>query len=279
MIAPGVPTIETSLRGNVSLQVDAMGPRSDLHSGEYGGAVVNPAVALCRMIAGLQDRAGRITVDGFYSDVRDWTAMERRALLDLPFSEQDLLEDTGVTHASGETGYSTLERRWMRPAFDVTGIVSGHTGEGARSVLPARATAKLGFRLVPDQTPDEVLARVETHIASAAPPGVRFIVTPLGTAHPWRTDRSNAVVDAGRRALGRAFGREAVCVGGGGSIPIVADFARILGAPVLLAGFGLPGENAHAPNEWLSEHNFRHAMHASAILWDELAAVDRREVT
>lgn len=275
MIAPGVPTIEMSLRGNVSLEVETIGPRGDLHSGEYGGTVANPAVALCRIIASLQDRDGRITVDGFYSDVREWTAAERQALLDVPFSEEHFAEETGVPAVRGEAGYLTLERRWMRPAFDVTGIVSGYTAEGAKSVLPARAVAKLSFRLVSDQEPDQIYKRVEAHVMNAAGPGLRVTVTPLGTASPWRTDRDNPVVNAGRRALARVFRREPVFVGGGGSIPVVADFARILGAPVLLAGFGLPGENAHAPNEWLSEDNFRKGMHASAVLWEALAGIDR----
>ncbi len=274
MIAPGVPTIETSLRGNVSLEVEARGPRTDLHSGEYGGTVTNPAAALCRIVAGLQDERGRITVEGFYATVREWTAAERQALVDLPFSEQAFTEEAGAPALGGEADYSPLERRWMRPAFDVTGIMSGDTGEGAKSVLPARALAKLSFRLVPNQDPDEIFARIEAHIQRAAAPGIRLAVTPLGSARPWRTARDNPAIRAGSRAFARAFEHEPVFVGGGGSIPVVSDFTEILGAPVLLAGFGLPGENAHAPNEWLSEVNFRRGMHASALLWEEFATLN-----
>lgn len=274
MIAPGVPTMETSLRGNVSLEVEAAGPRTDLHSGEYGGTVMNPAAALCRIVAGLQDERGRITVDGFYAAVREWPAAERQALVDLPFSEREFTEETGAPALGGEPEYSLLERRWMRPAFDVTGIASGYTGEGAKSVLPARAVAKLSFRLVPDQEPDDILARVEAHLRRAAPPGVHLRVTPLGSARPWHAGRDHPAIRAGARALARAFERQPVFVGGGGSIPVVSDFAEILGAPVLLAGFGLPGENAHAPNEWLGEENFKKGMRASAFLWEELAALE-----
>jgi acetylornithine deacetylase/succinyl-diaminopimelate desuccinylase-like protein len=273
MIAPGVPAIETSLRGNVSLEVEAIGPRTDLHSGEYGGPVMNPAVALCRIVAGLQDEHRRITVDGFYAAVREWPAAERQALVDVPFSERAFTEEIGAPALGGETGYSVLERRWIRPTFDVTGIASGYTGEGAKSVLPARAVAKLSFRLVPDQQPDDIYARIAEHIQQAASPGIHLSVTPLGSARPWHAGRDNPAIRAGARALARAFDREPVFVGGGGSIPVVTDFSEILGAPVLLAGFGLPGENAHAPNEWLSEENLRKGMHASALLWEELASL------
>jgi acetylornithine deacetylase/succinyl-diaminopimelate desuccinylase-like protein len=273
MIAAGVPTIETSLRGNVSLEVEAIGPRTDLHSGEYGGAVINPAVALCRILAGLQDERGRISVEGFYGTVREWTVEERQALSDLPFSEQAFTEEVGASALGGEGGYSALERRWIRPTFDITGIASGYTGEGARSVLPARAVAKLSFRLVPDQDPDEIAARIDAHIRRAAPAGIRLAVQRLGIARPWRTHRDNPAIAAGTRAFRRAFNREPVFVGGGGSIPVVTQLADVFRAPVLLAGFGSPGENAHAPNEWLSEENFRKGMHASAFLWQELATL------
>jgi acetylornithine deacetylase/succinyl-diaminopimelate desuccinylase-like protein len=273
MIAAGVPTIETSLRGNVSLEVEVIGPRTDLHSGEYGGAVINPAMALCRILAGLHDEGGRITVEGFYATVRNWTNEERQTLADLPFSEQAFMEEVGASDLGGEVGYSALERRWIRPAFDITGIASGYAGEGARSVLPARAVAKLSFRIVPDQDPDEITAPIEDHIRRAAGPGIHLAIQRLGSARPWRTHRSNPVISAGARALRRAFDREPVVVGGGGSIPVVTHLADVLGAPVLLAGFGSPGENAHAPNEWLSEESLRKGMHASAFLWQELATL------
>ena len=228
---------------------------------------------MCRIIAGLQDEDGRITADGFYAAVREWPAAERQALVDLPFSEGAFTEEIGAPALGGEAGYSVLERRWMRPTFDVTGIVSGYTGEGAKSVLPARALAKLSFRLVPDQQPDDIYARIEAHVQQAARPGIRLRVTPLGSARPWQADRDNPALRAGARALARAFEHQPVFVGGGGSIPVVTDFSESLGAPVLLAGFGLPGENAHAPNESFSEESLRKGMHTSAPLWDEFATL------
>ncbi|HSC25864.1 MAG TPA: dipeptidase [Vicinamibacterales bacterium] len=272
MIAPGVPTIETSLRGLAGVEIAAIGPRTDLHSGEYGGVVMNPAVALCRIVAGLQDAEGRITIDGFYAGVREWPAAEREALRHVPFSENAFLAQVDAPAEGGEAEYSLLERRWMRPSFDVTGMLSGYTGEGPKSVLPARAMAKLSFRLVPEQSPADVLEKIEAHVRSGAPAGIRIRVTPLGSARPWRTGRNSHAIRAAARAFTRAFNREPVFVGGGGSIPIVTDFSEVLGAPVVLAGFGSPGENAHAPNEWISEDHLRRGMHASACLWEELAA-------
>lgn len=275
MIAPGVPTIEVSLRGHLGLEVEATGPQTDLHSGEYGGVVANPAIALCRILAGLQNDRGHVTVDGFYNAVREWTATERESLLAVPVSDKALEDDIGVAPAGGEPGYSSLERRWIRPSFDLTGIASGYTGEGSRSILPARAVAKLSFRLVPEQEPDDICARVTAHIHRSGPPGVRVTVRPLGSARPWHTGRDSPAIRAASRALARAFGRQPVLVGGGGSIPIVSDFTEILGAPVVLAGFGLPGENAHAPNEWLSEENFAKGMRASVFLWEEFAGLTK----
>jgi acetylornithine deacetylase/succinyl-diaminopimelate desuccinylase-like protein len=188
--------------------------------------------------------------------------------------EEAFREETGAPALGGERGYSVLEQLWTRPTCEVNGLLSGYTGEGAKTVLPAKAMAKVSCRLVPDQDPAEIERLMQDHVRRVAPDGVTVTVTPLHGGRPWRAELDGPLFDAARRALAAAFGREPVITGEGGSIPVVGDFERILGAPVLLMGFGLPGENAHAPDEWLSEENFTLGMRAVATLWDELG---RRE--
>lgn len=271
MFAPGIPSLLSSLRGLAYFQIDVEGPGGDLHSGSYGGAVMNPAMALARILATLHDEAGRIAVPGFYDRVRAWDADVREQIGSLPFDEERFLEETGALALGGEQGYSTLERIWTRPTCEVNGILSGYTGEGAKTVLPSKALAKVSCRLVPDQTPDEIERLMRAHVDRVAPVGVRVTVRVLHGGMPWRASLGGPLYDAGRRALAKAFGREPVIVGEGGSIPVVHDFTRVLGAPVLLMGFGLPGENAHAPNEWMSDENFVSGMQALAAFWDEVA--------
>jgi acetylornithine deacetylase/succinyl-diaminopimelate desuccinylase-like protein len=275
MFAPGLPSILSSLRGLAYFQIDVQGPAQDLHSGSYGGAVINPATTLARIIATFHDHEGHITIPGFYDAVREWEPRARGAIRDLPFDEAAFRAEVGAPKLGGEMGYTTLERIWMRPTCEVNGLLSGYTGEGAKTVLPARAMAKVSCRLVPDQDPVEIESLMKAHIARVAPRGVTVTVTHLHGGRPWRAELSGSVFDAARRALAAAFGREPVITGEGGSIPVVGDFARVLGAPVLLMGFGLPGENAHAPDEWLSDENFTRGMRAAAMLWDELAAASR----
>ncbi len=272
MFAPGLPSILSSLRGLAYFQIDVQGPAQDLHSGSYGGAVINPATTLARIIATFHDHEGHITIPGFYDAVREWEPRARGAIRDLPFDEAAFRAEVGAPRLGGEMGYTTLERIWMRPTCEVNGLLSGYTGEGAKTVLPARAMAKVSCRLVPDQDPVEIESLMKAHVARVAPRGVTVTVTHLHGGRPWRAELSGFVFDAARRALAAAFGREPVITGEGGSIPVVGDFARVLGAPVLLMGFGLPGENAHAPDEWLSDENFTRGMRAAAMLWDELAA-------
>jgi acetylornithine deacetylase/succinyl-diaminopimelate desuccinylase-like protein len=272
MFAPGLPSILSSLRGLAYFQIDVQGPAQDLHSGSYGGAVVNPAMALARILATMHDADGRIAIPGFYDAVREWPPAVRQQMRGLPFDEEDFRAEAGSPALGGEKGYSVLERLWTRPTCEVNGLLSGYTGEGAKTVLPAKAMAKVSCRLVPDQRPDRIEAAMKAHVARVAPPGVTVTVTHLHGGAPWRADLDGPLFDAARRALGVAFGREPVITGEGGSIPVVGDFARILGAPVLLVGFGLPGENAHAPDEWMSMENFTVGMRAIAMLWDELGA-------
>ena len=272
MFAPGLPSILFSLRGLAYLQIDIQGPAQDLHSGSYGGAVVNPATTLARIIASFHDEHRRVAVKGFYDKVVEWDDVVREQIRALPFREEDFREEAGSPALGGEAGYSTLERLWTRPTLEVNGLLSGYTGEGAKTVLPARAMAKVSCRLVPDQSPDEIAQLVTDHVRRMVPSEVTVTVTPLHHGRPWRATLEGPLFEAGRRALQRAFGREPVLTGEGGSIPVVGDFQRILGAPVLLMGFGLPGENAHAPDEWMAVENFEKGMQAAAYLWEELQA-------
>jgi len=270
MFAPGLPSILFSLRGLAYLQIDVEGPGSDLHSGSYGGAVVNPATTLARIIASFHDANHRVAVPGFYDKVVEWEDDVREQIRALPFREEGFREEAGSPALGGEKGYSTLERIWTRPTLEVNGLLSGYTGEGAKTVLPAKAMAKVSCRLVPDQSPDEIATLVTDHVRRMAPPEVTVAVTPLHHGRPWRATLEGPLFDAGRRALERAFGRAPVLTGEGGSIPVVGDFQRILGAPVLLMGFGLPGENAHAPDEWIAVENYEKGMLTAAYLWEEL---------
>ncbi|MDB4881616.1 MAG: peptidase [Gemmatimonadetes bacterium] len=270
MFAPGLPSVLSSLRGLAYFQIDVQGPAQDLHSGSYGGAVVNPAMALARILATLHDADGRIAIPGFYDRVRDWPSHVREQMRALPFDEEHFRAETGAPALGGERGYSVLEQLWTRPTCEVNGLLSGYTGEGAKTVLPAKAMAKVSCRLVPDQEPGEIERLMHDHVARVAPAGVTATVTHLHGGRPWRAELTGPLFDAARRALAAAFGREPVITGEGGSIPVVGDFERILGAPVLLVGFGLPGENAHAPDEWMSVENFTVGMRAVATLWEEL---------
>lgn len=272
MFAPGIPSILSSLRGMAYTQIDVRGANGDLHSGMYGGAVVNPAMALARILATMHNADGRIAIEKFYDDVRPFPDAVREGMRALPFSDDGLMHEVGVTALGGEPGYTTLERLWTRPTCEVNGMLSGYTGEGAKTVLPAVSMAKVSFRLVPDQDPDAIVELVRAHVARVCPPGVTATVTAMHGGKPWRADVRGPIIEAGKRALAAAFGREPVITGEGGSIPVVGDFERILGAPVLLMGFGLPGENAHAPNEWISEENYRLGTRAAAVLFDEFAA-------
>jgi acetylornithine deacetylase/succinyl-diaminopimelate desuccinylase-like protein len=272
MFAPGQPSILSSLRGIAYFQINVTGPSHDLHSGSYGGAVVNPAMALARILASLHDAKGRIAIKGFYNRVRKWDAKSRAAIRKLRFSDRGFREEAGSPALGGESGYSTLERIWARPTCEVNGLLSGYTSEGAKTVLPAKAMAKVSCRLVPDQDPREIAKLFSAHVKGVAPKGVNVDVQYIHGGAPWRAELTGSLYDAARRSLTAAFGKEPVIVGEGGSIPVVGDFDRILKAPVLLMGFGLPGENAHAPDEWISIDNFSRGLRAVATLYEELGA-------
>ncbi|HJQ19084.1 MAG TPA: dipeptidase [Gemmatimonadaceae bacterium] len=272
MFAPGLPSILSSLRGLAYFQIDVTGPAQDLHSGSYGGAVVNPAMALARILATMHDAKGRIAIKGFYDKVRKWDKKSRDAIRKLPFSEKHFRSETGASALNGEDGFSTLERIWSRPTCEVNGLLSGYTGEGAKTVLPAKAMAKVSCRLVPDQDPQQIARLFTAHVRRVAPKGVNVNVQYIHGGKPWRAELNGPLYDAARRALGAAFNKAPVIVGEGGSIPVVGDFTRVLDVPVLLMGFGLPGENAHAPDEWISLDNFTKGLRAVATLYDQIAA-------
>jgi acetylornithine deacetylase/succinyl-diaminopimelate desuccinylase-like protein len=270
MFAPGQPSILSSLRGLSYFQIDVAGPAQDLHSGSYGGAVVNPAMALARILSTMHDTKGRVAIKGFYDKVRRWSAKERAAIKKLSFKEKGFLHETGAPSLAGETGFGTLERIWSRPTCEVNGLLSGYTGEGAKTVLPSRAMAKVSCRLFPDQDPAQIATLFRAHVKRVAPKGVKVDVRYIHGGKPWKAELSGSLYDAARHALRAAFGKDPVIVGEGGSIPVVGDFTRVLGTPVLLLGFGLPGENAHAPDEWISIDNFNRGLRAVATLYEAL---------
>ncbi len=275
MFAPGQPSILSSLRGLSYFQIDVVGPAQDLHSGGYGGAVVNPAMALARVLATMHDAKGRVAIKGFYDRVRTWPKKERDAMRKLPFSEKKFRHETGASALGGEAGFTVLERLWMRPTCEVNGQLSGYTGEGAKTVLPSKAMAKVSCRLVPDQDPRQIAKLFTAHVKRVAPKGVKVSVQYIHGGKPWKAELTGPLYDAARRALKAAFGKAPVIVGEGGSIPVVGDFDRVLKAPVLLLGFGLPGENAHAPDEWISLENFTKGLRAVATLYDEIGRAPR----
>ncbi len=271
MYAEGMPSLLFSLRGLAYFEIHVQGPKSDLHSGSYGGAVANPANALAGILASLKDDQGRIAIPGFYDDVLEWDEETRAQIRALPHSDEEYRNELGVPALSGEAGYSTLERLWIRPTCDVNGLLSGYTGEGAKTVLPGKAMAKVSFRLVPDQTPERVRELLEAHLASVTPEGVTVELVELHGGRPWRAQVEGHLFDAAAAALEGAFHTRPVLQGEGGSIPIVVEFEETLGASALLIGFALPGCNMHAPDEWLSVENFERGIRALAVLYERLA--------
>jgi acetylornithine deacetylase/succinyl-diaminopimelate desuccinylase-like protein len=271
MFARGVPSICYGLRGLVYFQIDLRGSSTDLHSGSFGGAVANPAFVLAQMIAQMKDRGGRIRIPGFYDDVVPLTDEERQAWASLPFNEKKYRKDFGIPKLFGETDYTTLERTWARPTLEVNGLLSGFTGEGAKTVLPAVAMAKISMRLVPNQDPNRIAELFETYVRKLAPKTMELTVTRMHGGKPWMTSFDNLYVQAAGRAIEKGFGQKPVFTREGGSIPVVSTFQEELGLPSVLFGVGLPDENAHAPNEKLDVANFHGGIIASAILYEEIA--------
>jgi acetylornithine deacetylase/succinyl-diaminopimelate desuccinylase-like protein len=270
MFERGVPSICYGLRGLAYYQIDVRGTRSDLHSGSFGGAVANPAMMLAQLLAQMKDKGGRVKIPGFYDDVVPLRDEERAEFARLPFNERKYRQDLGAPKLYGEAGYTTLERVWARPTFEVNGLLSGFTGEGAKTVIPAVAMAKVSMRLVPNQEPQKIGDLFEAYVRKIAPKSIEVKLTRMHGGKPWMTAFDNPFVQAAGRAIERGFGQRPVFNREGGSIPVVATFQEELGLPCVLFGVGLPDENAHAPDEKLDLGNFHHGIIASAQLYAEI---------
>jgi acetylornithine deacetylase/succinyl-diaminopimelate desuccinylase-like protein len=273
MLERGIPSICYGLRGLVYCQIDLRGTRTDLHSGSFGGAVANPAFVLAQVLAQMKDRSGRIKIPGFYEQVRELTEAERVEWRKLPFNETRYRKEIGAPRLTGEKGYTVFERVWGRPTFEVNGLLSGFTGAGAKTVIPAVAMAKVSMRLVPDQDPDTIAGLFEAYVKKVTPRTVEVTVTRMQGGKPWMAEFDNPFVRAAGRAIEQGFGKAPVFTREGGSIPVVSTFQEELGVPSVLFGVGLPDENAHAPNEKLDLGNFHNGIVASAYLYREIAGV------
>jgi acetylornithine deacetylase/succinyl-diaminopimelate desuccinylase-like protein len=251
-----VPSINTGLRGLSYLEVEVTGPNRDLHSGVYGGAVANPINALCEMIASLHDQDRRITIPGFYDTVAELSAAERAALAEAPFNEEDYKKDLDIDAVRGEKGYTSEERSSIRPTLDVNGIWGGYIGEGAKTVLPSKAYAKISMRLVPNQKSDAITKLFQDHFVKIAPPGVKVVVKPHHGGEAAVTPIDSPAYLAASKAMEDTFGKKPIPTRGGGSIPIVALFEQELGLKTVLFGFGLDSDNIHSPNEKYGVFNY-----------------------
>jgi acetylornithine deacetylase/succinyl-diaminopimelate desuccinylase-like protein len=266
-----IPAITIGLRGLMYAQIDVVLSPVDLHSGSFGGIVHNPAIALAQIIAALKGPDGRIRIPGFYDDVRMLTDAEHAAMQALPFDEERFRDEIGVPALVGEAGYTALERKGARPTLDVNGIWGGFQGEGSKTIIPAHAHAKVSTRLVADQEPEDIFGKFEAFVREIAPPGVTVTVHYLGGGRPTNTSIDDPVTKAAARALEATYGRAPVFSREGGSIPVAASFASVLGVPVVLEGFIQPHEHAHAPNEWLDLANYDSAIRAIVATFEEIA--------
>jgi acetylornithine deacetylase/succinyl-diaminopimelate desuccinylase-like protein len=277
IIANDVPSIEVGLRGLTYLEVEVTGANRDLHSGVYGGAVANPINVLCEMIASLKDENGHITIPGFYDNVNELTEAERAALNEAPFDLVEYQKDLGIEDVSGEKGYSTLERTSTRPTLDVNGIWGGYTGEGAKTVLPSKAFAKISMRLVPNQTDKEIEALFIKHFESIAPKSVSVKVKPHHGGLPYLTPTDSIEYRAASLAMEESFGKVPIPTRGGGSIPIVALFEEVLGVKSVLLGFGLDIDALHSPNESYGLFNFYKGIETIPLFFKHYAALKKGE--
>ncbi len=273
--AAGLPAITYGLRGIAYYELRLAGPKQDLHSGTFGGGVANPANALCAMLSALVNERGQVQIPGFYDDVEPLTAREREAFGRLPFDEAEFMRKLEVAALAGEEGFTTLERRWARPTFDISGLTSGYQGEGAKTVLPARATAKFSFRLVPRQDPKKISAALEQRLRALCPPGITLELIDFHGAPGIVVPLDSPYVAAAQRAIEAGFGRVPVFMREGGSIPVVAAFHDLLGVDTLLLGWGLDDDNTHSPNEKFCLADFHRGIKASAHLWHELSQIKK----
>jgi acetylornithine deacetylase/succinyl-diaminopimelate desuccinylase-like protein len=273
LFAPGLPTLCVGLRGMIYTEIEVVGAKTDLHSGMYGGAAPNPFVALAQIIAKLKDENGHILIPGFYDDIIPPSAEEHAAWKSLPFDEEHYRKtEVGSRQLVGEAGYSVLERTWARPSLDVHGIPGGFTGAGAKTVIPAKALAKVSMRLVPGQVPAKAFALYKAYVEKIAPAGVDITVRLIHSGDPCLVRVDNPFIQAATRALHEVWQKDTVFIRSGGSIPIVGDFDRNLGIPSIMMGFGLPDDNIHAPNEKFNLTNFELGIRSLIRFLEEAAA-------
>lgn len=275
MISMEHPSLETGLRGLSYLEVEVTGPNRDLHSGVYGGAVANPATILAKMIASLHDENNRITIPGFYDDVINLSDAERDALNSAPYDDAEYKADLGVNELWGENGYSTFERTGTRPTLEVNGIWGGYIGEGAKTVLPSKASAKISMRLVPNQGSAKITTLFTNHFLSIAPPSVNVKVTPHHGGEPVVTPTDSIAYKAAQQAIAESFGKEPIPTRGGGSIPIVALFEAELGIKTVLMGFGLDSDNLHSPNEKYDIANYFKGIETIPLFYKHFAELSK----
>jgi acetylornithine deacetylase/succinyl-diaminopimelate desuccinylase-like protein len=274
MVAAGVPSITYGLRGLNYYEIEISGAAQDLHSGVYGGVAPNPLQVLADLFARLHDEDGRVAVPGFYRDVQRLSKAEHRALHALPWSEKKFRRFIGAPGITGEKGYTALERLWCRPTLELNGMWGGYMGEGAKTVIPAKAYAKFSTRLVPNQEPKKIAALVEKRVRRLLPKTVNFKFRILSQGKPWVAPYDSPIFQTAIRALTEGFGRKAVFIREGGSIPFVTEVHDQLGVPCVLMGFGLPDENAHAPDEHLALDHYYGGIRSVARFYEELAALE-----
>ncbi len=275
IMLPGQPILASGARGMVMMELIARGPVRDLHSGEFGGAVANPLNALCWIAGQLVDReTGRVTVPGFYDDVRPLSESERAELALLPYDEEAYRSSVGVAELFGEHGFSTLERAATRPTCDLHGIQGGYQGPGGKTVLPATAGAKLSTRLVPDQDPEKIAGLFRDYVAGLSIPGVELELREFADAKPWRLDAGGPIVGAAMAAMEDVWGRRPLRAPGGGSLPVLTTLSEVLKVPVLLLGFGLPDDRPHSPNEKLDLPQFYGGIRSSVRILDRIGEIE-----
>ena len=275
IIANDVPSITVGLRGLSYVEVEVTGPNRDLHSGIYGGAVMNPINVLCDMISSLRDENKQITIPGFYDDVCELSEEERADMAKAPFSREEYQKDLEVNTVDGEKGYSPVEHTSIRPSFDVNGIWGGYIGEGAKTVLPSKAYAKISMRLVPNQTSEKITELFTNHFNSIAPDSVKVKVTPHHGGEPVVTPTDSIAYQAASNAMESSFGKKPIPVRGGGSIPIVALFEDLLGIKTVLMGFGLDSDDIHSPNEHYGVFNYFKGIETIPLFYKNFAELSK----
>jgi succinyl-diaminopimelate desuccinylase len=270
---PGLnhPALTYALRGIMAFEITIRGPARDLHSGVFGGAVENPAMALARLLARVRDDQGRVTIPGFYDDVAPLSKLERQQAARYPLKDAQLKKLLGAPRLFGERGFTPTEQRSARPTFEINGLTSGYQGEGSKTIVPSWARAKITCRLVPNQKPDRIRKLIVAYLKKICPPTVRLEITAGHGAEAYHVSPTEPMAQASLRALKEAFNAEPILIREGGSIPIVNEFKKILGADSLLLGLGLPDDNAHSPNEKFHLDCFEKGQRMSAFLWQELA--------